>query len=317
MTDASPTRLNNRSLSDEEVQRALPKSESVREVRLGVFVLFGLVSFVIVLFLLTDPATLRGRYIVTTNVENAGGIRRGDPVQMRGVNIGRIHGFEMREDGQVIIRLEVEGQWDIPVDSRTQLGGSGLFGGRTMQVIRGDAAEMVEEGDNLPGMGEVTGDPLSVVAELSDDAEATMARIQELLDSRTIASVRGSAAELDDLLGQLSAMVREQRGSIERLTSSLASTAEDLDGAGPDARRAIARADSTMAVLSEAGRSLDEASAALSNVLGRMDRGEGTLGRLSTDDALYANMNRAAESLAALVDDIRANPNRYINVSIF
>jgi phospholipid/cholesterol/gamma-HCH transport system substrate-binding protein len=48
-----------------------------------------------------------------------------------------------------------------------------------------------------------------------------------------------------------------------------------------------------------------------------MDRGEGTLGKLARDDSLYLNMNRAAESIAALVDDIRANPRKYINVSIF
>jgi phospholipid/cholesterol/gamma-HCH transport system substrate-binding protein len=72
-----------------------------------------------------------------------------------------------------------------------------------------------------------------------------------------------------------------------------------------------------MAVLAATSRNLDGTTTSLRGLLARIDRGEGTLGRLSTDDALYVNMNRAAESLAALVDDIRANPNRYINISIF
>ena len=56
--------------------------------RIGVFVLIGLAASVYLLYLLTDPATFRGRYKVTTSVENVMGLRKGDPVQMRGVNIG-------------------------------------------------------------------------------------------------------------------------------------------------------------------------------------------------------------------------------------
>ena len=72
-----------------------------------------------------------------------------------------------------------------------------------------------------------------------------------------------------------------------------------------------------MAVLAETGANLDKAAVSLRTLLERIDRGEGTLGKLATDDALYVNANRAAESLASLLDDVRANPNKYINVSIF
>ena len=72
-----------------------------------------------------------------------------------------------------------------------------------------------------------------------------------------------------------------------------------------------------MAVLAETGTNLDLATASLRSLLDRIDRGEGTLGRLALDDALYTNLNQAAESFAALVEDVRVNPNKYINISIF
>jgi phospholipid/cholesterol/gamma-HCH transport system substrate-binding protein len=316
MTDAPTGRSARRPPSDEDIQRALPKAESSREVRLGVFVLLGLVSFVVILFLLTDPATLRGRYLVTTTVEHAGGIRRGDPVQMRGVNIGRIHAFEMRPNGMVEITLEIDGEWEIPEDSHTRLGGAGLFGGRTMEVVRGESEELLRSGENIPGADEAP-DPLDLVTELGEKAGTTLSRINALLDTGTVASVQASAGDLERLLAELSVMAGEQRATMSRLSSSLAATAEQLEDAGPDARRALSRADSTMAVLAATSRNLDGTTTSLRGLLARIDRGEGTLGRLSTDDALYVNMNRAAESLAALVDDIRANPNRYINISIF
>jgi len=55
-------------------------------------VLAGLAAILVTLGVMTDAAMFRGRYIITTNVPNASGIRKGDPVQMHGVNIGRILG---------------------------------------------------------------------------------------------------------------------------------------------------------------------------------------------------------------------------------
>jgi phospholipid/cholesterol/gamma-HCH transport system substrate-binding protein len=302
--------------SDDELNKALPRNTGGREARVGIFVLAGLAAFVAVLFLLTDPATMRGRYMLVTTVADAGGVRRGDPVQMRGVIVGRINGFEMMHTGRVAIRMELEGEWQIPEGSRTELGSAGMFGGRTLEILPSDQTAYHEPFDTLPGADGGTG-LLGNAEELSVKADSLLAGLNSLVDAPTVASVQRSAAELESLLTELSGVTREQRGTLKRLTESLANTAQDLEGAGPDVARAIARADSAMAVLAETGRNLDLAAASLRTVLARIERGEGTLGKLSTDDALYTNMNRAAESIASLVEDLKANPKKYINVSIF
>lgn len=305
--------------SDEELTKALPRSTAGREARVGIFVLIGLIAFVGILFLLTDPATMRGRYMLVTTVEDAGGVRRGDPVQMKGVIIGRINRFDMMANGQVAMRLELEGEWKIPLGSQTKLGASGMFGGRTMEVIPTDATAFHQPGDTLPGSDGGTG-LLGDAEVIGKKASSVLTQIETLLDDPTVASVQGSAAQLERLLTDLSLVTKEQRGSLKQLTESLARSAKDLEpaaAAGPDIARAIARADSAMEVLAKTGRTLDEAAASLRSILSRIERGEGTLGKLSTDDALYTNMNLAAESIAALVADLQANPKKYINVSIF
>ena len=113
--------------SEVELDQATPRLAGGREVRVGGFLLLGALAFGTVLFLMTDPATFRGRYMVGTEVIEAGGIRRGDAVQMRGVNIGRVHEFELTSNG-VLITLEIEGRWGIPEDSHTVLGGLDLLG---------------------------------------------------------------------------------------------------------------------------------------------------------------------------------------------
>ena len=150
---SEPTIGGRRGPSEEDLRAAMPRDRGRHEVRTGVFVLAGILAVVASLFLLTDPATLRGRYILVTRIDDAGGIRKGDPVLMKGVNIGRVHAFEMAPTGQIDIQIEIDGQWQLPIDSETRLAGVGLLGGQTMEVVRGTSTTMVEKMDTLSGVG--------------------------------------------------------------------------------------------------------------------------------------------------------------------
>jgi len=307
--------------SDDEILAAAPRSHGGKEAQVGVFVLIGLISFVLVLFWMTDPATLRGRYMLVTQVDHAGGVRSGDPIQMQGVNVGRVHDFEMVAGDSVDITMEVEREWRIPLGSHTIMGEAGLFGGRALEIVRGVGPGFHADGDTLRGEGAAGSGLLSSVDRLSARAESVLGSIDDMLSEETVGSVKGTALELEELLNELSAMTSEQRASLTQLTESLTNAAEGIEAtsaaAGPDIASAVARADSAMAMLVATGESVDAATASLRTILGRMERGEGTLGRLSADESLYVSMNTAAETLAALLADLQANPKKYINISIF
>lgn len=301
--------------SDAELRSAVPPAAGAHELRVGVFVLIGLISFMLVLFLMTDPASFRGRYMVTTLVEDAGGIRRGDPVQMRGVNIGRVHAFEIQDDA-VAITLEIEGEWDIPADSRTQLSSTGLLGGLTVEVVRGTSDARLEDGAILPGTSS-GGNLMQTAEELGGQAEEVLSQLREALSDETVSSVEASARELEQLLGTLSQVARTQGDEIARLTATLNDAAQGVEGATPELRSTLVQADSAMRRLNATAQVLESASTSLDTVLGRMARGEGTLGRLTTEDALYENLNRASTALEALLTDLRENPGRYLKISVF
>jgi phospholipid/cholesterol/gamma-HCH transport system substrate-binding protein len=187
-------------------------------------------------------------------------------------------------------------------------------------IERGQSGAMIQPGDTLGGESGSGGGLLGSVDQLSAQAGSVLSAMDSLLSPTTIGNVQGSARELEHLLTELSAVTREQRATIADLTASLSRAASGLEtaaGAGPDVARAAARADSAMAVLAATTENIDAATASLRSVLARMDAGEGTLGRLSTDDSLYVNLNEAVQSINALVQDLQANPSRYINVSIF
>lgn len=308
--------------SDQELSRAIPHQKGGREARVGLFVLIAGIAFVVIMFMLTDPATFRGRYKVTTSVEDAMGLRSGDPVQMRGVNIGRVDQFEMAPNNRdVVIVLEIEGEWAIPDGSHTRLVSSGLLGGRTIEVVPGS-------GPRLPARSHIPG---SIVKGLFDDTEAlgekgeaVLDQIRSLLSDSTISSLGRSAQDLEALLRDLADVTRTESGSIKEMIASLNRAAEGLEGmtaggpeTGADLASAATYADSLLQHMNQASIRLDEAAGSLEEILGRMERGEGTLGQLSTNDSLYHTLTATVESVRLLMEDLRENPGRYINLSIF
>ncbi|MFH1763831.1 MAG: MlaD family protein [Gemmatimonadota bacterium] len=303
--------------TDEELRNAIPRNKSRLEFRVGIFVLVGMVAALFALFLLTDPSTFRGRYRISTVVEDAGGIRRGDPVQMRGVNVGRVMSFSMAPQG-VRITLEIEGAWDIPADSRSRLVSGGILGGRTVEIVEGGSPDPISGGGEIPG--ENVAGLLDFPADLGQDAQAVLGQIKKLLAEPTLDAIQGSASELQALLAQLSRLAEDQGREIAQLTASLNRSAlglEDAAGSGEDLARAVARADSALMTVNRTSEVLLRASASLQSILQRIEEGEGTLGQLSTNPALYETLAEALESVRLLTDDIRANPGRYVRIEIF
>jgi phospholipid/cholesterol/gamma-HCH transport system substrate-binding protein len=302
---------------------APPRRGRYREIWVGVFVVAGILATLILLATMTNAALFRGRYIVLTTLPNAGGIRKGDPVQIRGVNVGRILSFKIARDS-VELRLEIEGEYTFPKDSRVELRSSGLLGGMMAEVIPGASGERATWGDRLPGA--VGPGMFDKVDELSGEADKVAKKLQSLLSDDTVQDIKGTATHARTSLDELQQILKEQRSNLRELTTSLRNTTANLDKAtsGPELERAVKRMDDLTARMDTTLATLDRSSKSLETVLGRMDRGEGTLGKLSKDDALYdnaleatKNLSKSSAELQKLMADLQANPKKYINLKIF
>lgn len=303
-------------IREADLLAALPARTAKREVRVGLFVLLGIVAFLTALFTLTDVGTFRGRYYATTIIENAGGMRNGDPVQMRGVNIGRVTDFRMVPDG-VAVTLEIYNRYEIPEDSHVAIRSAGLLGGVVVDVVPGESAERVSRNQILPGSVET--DILASAGSIGEQAELVLDRASDLLSTDNIGALGASAADLQRLLNDLSALAAQQREEVASLTQSLRRSSEAVERTttGPELERVVTNLDATLIRLEESSRTLAGASGSLELILGRLERGEGTLGRLTTDDALYENLNAAAAALESLMTDIQEDPRKYLNIRVF
>jgi phospholipid/cholesterol/gamma-HCH transport system substrate-binding protein len=311
-------------MSEKAAVIAPPARGKNQELWVGLFVIVGTLVTLYLLLTLTDAALFRGRYIVSSLVKDATGVRKGDPVLMRGVNIGRVQKFVMR-GSQVELFLEIEGEYKtIPTDSRVELVSAGMLGGMVARVIPGSGAQIADNGDVLTGVVPPT---LQEQADsISKEATKTMSRVQLLLSDSMIKNTDASVVELNALLKRLSSIAGEQQKQLKDMTASMKVAADNLAKATSreEVDRAMKSLEKTSASAERAANTMESTTKSLDAVLGRMNRGEGTLGKMSVDDTLYANMNKTLESVNAaslemknLMADLKANPKKYLKVSVF
>ena len=296
----------------------------------GFFLVVGIIAIFAALFILTDAAFFRGRYIVSTVVTDAGGIRRGDPVQMRGVNIGRVQRFKIAKDN-VEIRLELEGEYNVPKDSHVELKSGGLLGGTIAEVVPGDSAEYLHNGDHIDGR--MVPGLFDAANRVASQVEKVMAQVEKLMTDTTVKNFSATAEnaqvasrDMRKLILDVSTAVGEQRKTLATLEASLQRSATGFEkvATGPELDRTLKRLDTLGERMDTVTASLQRSSQSVETVTARAAKGEGSLGKIMTDDELYRslnqavnNMNEATLSLNRLVDDIQKNPKKYINLKVF
>ena len=303
---------------------APPARGKNQELWVGLFVVLGSLTTLYLLFTLTDAAMFRGRYIVSSTLKDATGVRKGDPVQMLGVGIGRVQKFMIHGAG-VTIYLEIEGEYDtIPIDSRVELVSAGLLGGMVARVIPGPGKEMAKNGSDL--VGQIPKNMQDQATEVAEAAKKTLSRVDTLLSDSLVKDTQSSAQELDRLLKRLSSIANEQQSELKTLTASMKAASVNLEKATSreEIDRAMKRLDTLSASAERTANVVENSTKALDVVLERMRKGEGTFGKMSTDDALYTNMNKTLDSVNAaslemknLLADLKANPKKYLKVSVF
>jgi phospholipid/cholesterol/gamma-HCH transport system substrate-binding protein len=309
---------------------APPSRGRDQAVWVGFFLVVGIIAIFAALFILTDAAFFRGRYIVSTVVTDAGGIRRGDPVQMRGVNIGRVQRFKIAKDN-VEIRLELEGEYNVPKDSHVELKSGGLLGGTIAEVVPGDSTEFLRNGDHVDGR--MVPGLFDAANRVAGQVEKVMGQVEKLMTDATVKNIAATTdnaqvatRDLRRLIADVSSAVAEQRKTLATLEASLQKSAVGLERVttGPELDRALKRLDTLGERMDTVTASLQRSSDSVETVTARAAKGDGSLGKLMTDDELYRhlnetvnNMNEATLSLNRLVDDIQKNPKKYINLKVF
>jgi phospholipid/cholesterol/gamma-HCH transport system substrate-binding protein len=279
---------------------------------LGLLTIVAVVVFFWGLYYLLGSPLVRGGMDVVVSLPNGGGMKRGDRVTLQGVEIGSVKDIELMGRQGVAAILRLNSSMPLPADTRATVTGD-VFGAHTIELIPGDAVVKLEKGDTIRGL---TAPALTdAAAELSAQARDVLNRATSLLSPEAVANVHATAAVLPGSAEQLRAAFNELRMA----SAALRRTAEGLEEAetGQQLNAAIGRVDESARALTQVAASMEKSLGSLQSVFGKIDRGDGTLGRLVNDTSLYSNLNGAARDIRLLATDMKANPKRYITIDVF
>lgn len=278
--------------------------------------LLGLLFFGAVAVIATVTIVLgewdAGGYAFTVTFREVSGLEKDSKVFYHGYKIGRVKDVAWTEDGTLIARIRLLEDVVIPSDVNFEVKESSFFGGTLLAILDG-AEQPFPLFDIILKERKVTveadGRPLAEVrAQITRQTGIVIETMQPALDDTPIpGSVADRPAEeaIRALLrpAGLTFIVKKDRLLVSR---AIQGGDELVARGGPKPfldtlRSAIEEVERTIA---EARPELQGALESLNEVMDKINKGEGTIGKLVTDPDLYEQMRRTAENLGAISEEL-------------
>lgn len=249
---------------------------------------------------------------VAVMLEDGAGLKRGDGVQVLGVQVGTVRSVALTPSNEVVALLRLNDPMELPTDTRAQVTGD-VFGAHTVQLVPGNANALLENGDTI--QGGATQELTQLAAGLTDQARDVLSAAERVLDPQAVADIHETAAGLPPAVQEMRATFSQ----LQRAATSLRSATEELQLAETNEalNAAIAQLQSSATAFGEAASSMERSLDTFESVMTKVDEGTGTLGLLVNDSTLYYTLQETIREMGALAADIRERPQRYINLRIF
>ena len=290
-----------------------------KEVKIGIYaIVIILAAWAGIRFL--SGADIFGRNrTYTAHYEQVNGLQEAAAVVLRGVKIGQVTDIEINtEKGGVDVRMSVDSHYDIPVNSQAMMFSAGLMGGKSIEIVLGDAAEMLKNGDTIDGgstpdmfeaIGSELGDIKVRVTALLDNLNNTVTGVDSLIDNNA-KNITAAISNLQKIMADLerSNIV----ANVDGICASLNNTMPKIEGMVTDLQSVTASLREN-----ESGKKLATAVAEVNALLAKLNSGNGTVGKLVADEKLYTQLAEASQNLSALLADLKENPSRYRNIKVF
>jgi len=277
-------------------------------------------------------------YFVEYNQVN--GLIRSNPVVINGLRVGQVRDiyFHPSLNGKLIVVIALTTKFPVPDNSIARIFSSDLMGSKAIELQLGTSKIYLKPNDTLMSsieaslMDEVNAQvlPLKIKAEtLLSSVDSLVVILQTILNenakdnifsslqsvSATIQNLERTTLVIDSVVSTESSRIssilynielitrnfEQNNGEINTILSNMAALSDSLVKA--DIGSVVHHADASLAELNK--------------LLDAINRGQGTVGQLMQNDTLYYQLEKSAEELNKLLEDVRLNPKRYVKFSLF
>ena len=306
-----------------------------KEIKAELIALLAIVGFVILFQFMKGKSLFTTDNIFYAKFDNVEGLEASNPVSINGLKVGQVDQIipVTEKDGKIhfVVKVTVDDEFIFSKKSTLEIFEPGLMSGKQMRVNLAYGNPMAKDGDTLAGaftlsmMNNISSqvgpvkDQLQIVLKRVDFVgnrinkilnDQNKAEIRALLLNlnRTVASFEGTSQQTNALLANNDPRVQKVLDNANLATIS-AKTAIDKYG------RVAEQVD-----VQKLNNTIDKLSLTadkLNGVISGIQNGEGSLGKLTKDEELYRNLNESSQNLNKLILDLKENPKRYLNFSVF
>jgi phospholipid/cholesterol/gamma-HCH transport system substrate-binding protein len=297
-----------------------------REIKTAVLVIASILLFI------WGYSFLKGRDLLTSYVtlyveyESVEGLTASAPVTLNGLVIGKVNNITIEKNtGKLLVELQIKTDFPISKSSVAAIYEPGLIAGKQIAIEPNFNDKSVSlDGQRLKGiirlgLTDSVGNKLVPIQEklekIMDNADVLIKGINNVLDKKAQEDLRKSLSELSSTMEQfhkaslsVNTILDENKAQIKGVVNNFNKISDDFSKISDSLNKAD---------LGKTVRNLNETLAKVDGIMKGLKSGNGTMGKLLNDDALYNNLDKTSKELELLLQDVRLHPTRYINVSLF
>lgn len=303
------------------------------ELKVGTVALVTIVAFILMFQFLKGTALFTSTDTYHIIYDNIAGLTESNPVEINGYQAGVVQDVRLINDGsgRLLVSLSVDRNFNIPKDTKAEITTATLIAGMKIVLRMGQSSEMCHNHDTISGyVATSIIDRLSgTLSPLEDNISSIVLRldsvitaINSILTPEMTLNMKSAIANVSDVTSGLKQISDSRKDElmaaidgIQTFTSMLAANSSTIDSTLKNLGE-ISDAVSTSDLKTSLG-SLQSSIRGLDTIVTGISKGEGSAGKLVTNDSLYTNLSNTLYNLDMLLRDMKENPKKYVHFSLF